>query len=63
MYERVKEMARRCGMTLDDLGEKAGLGKGSIRNWRDSVPNVEAVAAVARVLNTTVDYLVNGGKK
>jgi hypothetical protein len=46
--------------SLDKVGEEAGLGKGSIRNWRDCVPNIDAVAAVCRVLGVTLNDVYYG---
>ena len=60
MYERIKRLCRMADKSLDKVGEEAGLGKGSIRNWRDCVPNIDAVAAVCRVLGVTLNDVYYG---
>lgn len=63
MLDRIKELCKNNRMSLSALEKAAGLSCGSLCRWDENRPSVDKVAAVARVLNTTVDYLVNGGQR
>lgn len=56
-FERIKKLAKDHGMTIAEVNEKAGLGKNSLYNWKYQKPSSDALAAVAKVLHTTTDYL------
>lgn len=59
IYERVKEVARQRGMPLYKLEEAAGIAQGSISKWKEVSPSIEKVATVAKLLEVTVDELIN----
>ena len=61
MVERIAALAKEQGLSINALESLAGVT--NIHRWDDNRPSVDKVAAVARVLNTTVDYLVNGGQR
>lgn len=63
IYETIKALCDRKGMTIKALEEKAGIANGTIGKWRDSVPSVDTIKKVADVLRVSIDYLVKGGKK
>ena len=56
-FERIKELAKNKKMTLVEVNDKAGLGTRSIYHWKKTQPSNTALAAVAKVLGTTTDYL------
>lgn len=56
-FERIKELAKKKKLSLVEVNDKAGLGTRSIYHWKDKMPNNNNLAAVAKVLGTTVDYL------
>ena len=56
-FERIKELTKKKKMTLVEVNDKAGLGTRSIYHWKKTQPSNTALAAVARVLGTTTDYL------
>ena len=58
MYEKIKTLARRNGMTIRQLEEAAGLGKNTLWYWDERSPSVDKVWKVAQVLNVTIDELV-----
>lgn len=56
-FERTKELAKIRKMSLREVNDKAKLGTNSIYKWKTNKPGSDALAAVAKVLNTTTDYL------
>ena len=60
MYERVKELCKDRGLTIQTLERMAGLANGTIGKWKIKSPKSESVKAVARVLSVTTDYLLTG---
>lgn len=57
-FELIKKLARKQGMTLAQLNEKAGLGKNSIYHWSTKTPSTDNLSKVADVLHVSVDYLL-----
>lgn len=60
LLDRVKLLIDGKGMTVAELERRAGLGNGTLRNWDKSYPSVDKVQRVAKVLNTSIDYLITG---
>lgn len=60
LLDRVKLLIDGKGMTVAELERRAGLGNGTLRNWDKSFPSVDKVQRVAKVLNTSIDYLITG---
>lgn len=58
VFERVKETAKRRGLSLVVLNDKAGLGKNTIYTWKRVKPGTSALEKVAKVLGVTTDYLL-----
>lgn len=58
--DRIKAIVDSKGMTIAELERKADVGNGTIRNWSKSLPTADKLQRVAKVLGTTLDYLVNG---
>lgn len=57
-YETIKKLTRAKGITLENLEEAVGAGKGTIKNWADHAPSVLTVKKVADFLGVTVDDLL-----
>lgn len=57
IYENVKAMAEKKGISLNALEKKAGLSKGTIPKWKTASPTIKSLSAVAKILGTTVDKL------
>lgn len=57
-FTRVKELAKIRKLSLREVNDKAGLGKNSIYKWKTSAPSIENASKVAKVLNTSADYLM-----
>lgn len=58
IYENVKAMAEKKGLSIYELEKKAGLGNGTIGKWNDVSPNVENLSKVAKILNVSIDTLI-----
>lgn len=57
-FERIKKLAAKRHLTLVEVNDKANLGTRTIYHWKNKQPNNNNLAAVAKVLNTTTDYLL-----
>lgn len=57
-FERVKERAKSFGMNVKETALKSGIGENSIYRWREQAPTSDKLAAVAKVLHTSTDYLL-----
>lgn len=60
IYDRVKEICDRLGLSILQVEKAAGLGNGTIRGWRYSMPRIDTVQAVARVLGVSLEELTGG---
>lgn len=58
IYENVKAIADKKGISIYELEKKAGLGNGTIGKWNDVSPNVENLSKVAKVLNVSINTLI-----
>ena len=56
-FERTKELAKIRKLSLREVNDQSNLGKNSIYKWKSNKPGSDALAAVAKTLNTTIDYL------
>lgn len=58
IYENVKALADKRGISITELEKKAELSNGAIGKWRDSSPSVENLSKVAKALNVSINTLV-----
>lgn len=63
VFERTKSLAKKRGLSLAALNDKAGLGKNTIYTWKRVKPGTEALDKVAKVLNVSTDYLLGNNTK
>lgn len=63
MFDRVKEISKKRGLSLAQLNEKAGFKPNVIYSWKTKSPSIDKVEAVAKVLGVTVDYLLGKDDK
>lgn len=60
-FDRVQELLLQHGMTSADLSRAIGISQASINGWKNgSLPRADAAYKTAQLLNTSVEYLVNG---
>lgn len=58
MFDRVKEISKKRGLSLAQLNEKAGFKQNVIYSWKTKTPSIDKVESVAKVLGVSVDYLL-----
>lgn len=61
--ERLREQIEFCGLLDKEVAAKAGITKRAIDSYVGSeacMPSAEVAVKLAKVLNTTVEYLVTG---
>lgn len=61
-YTRIKDLADARGISIAELERRSDVGNGTIRRWGKTLPTADKLQRVARLLNTTIDYLVTGEK-
>ena len=54
-FEIIKKVAKEHGYSLSELNDKAGLGKGTIYNWKRIKPTGVNLEKIAKVLGVSVD--------
>ena len=60
IYETVKALADKKGISISALEKEAGVANGLIGKWRENTPQVDTLSKVAAVLGVTVDRLIKG---
>lgn len=60
LRDRIRELAKKKGLSLPKLEEELGFGNGTIVKWDKAKPNVDKLKKVADYLNVSLDYLVDG---
>ena len=58
VYENVKELCDKKGISITQLEKDAGLSNGSIGKWRNCVPKADSLQAVAKVLKVKMEKLL-----
>lgn len=60
--ERVKEVRKALGLTLDKFGEKVGVKKQTVSRIENGVNNVtdQMMLSICREFNVNYDFLMNG---
>ena len=58
IYANVKELCAKKKISVTALEAKAGLGNGTIHNWKDSSPTVATLQAVADALGVKLTRLL-----
>ena len=56
--DRIKDLAKKRGWSLQKVAEKAGIGINSIYRWNTKVPSTQSLNKVAEVLGVSADYLL-----
>ncbi|WP_125772159.1 helix-turn-helix domain-containing protein [Companilactobacillus furfuricola] len=58
MFDRIKEISKKRGLSLAQLNDKAGFKQNVIYSWKSKKPSIDKVNTVADVLHVSVDYLL-----
>lgn len=57
-FEIVKELAKKQGLSLNDLEDKVGFSRNSLYSWKKSAPKPEKLNVIADYFNVSTDYLL-----
>lgn len=62
IWERIREEVKTQNTTQAWVAEHAGIPFGTFQRWlaHKTMPNADQALAIARALNTTVEYLISG---
>lgn len=63
---KIKKLRKEKGLTLEQLADKIGSGKSYIWEIENKIvknPSAEKLAAIAKELDVTIDYLIDDTKK
>lgn len=61
MAQRIKELRKEKGLTLEQVADIVGVGKSTVRKWETGmIANMkrDKIASLARALGTTPEYLM-----
>lgn len=57
-FERIRELARKQGKSLNKVEEELGYGKNVLYRLKDSKPSAERLEELANYFDVSVDYLL-----
>ena len=60
LKERVKELCKNSNISMNQLEQELGFGKGYISKLGKSTPNTAKIQQLANRLGVSVDYLMSG---
>lgn len=65
IVDRIRNLCKQNGTSITKLEEKLGYANGTIGKWAKAKrkPPLEKVIDIARELDTTVEYVMNGEQK
>ena len=58
IYDNVKALCDKKGMSISALEKAAGLGNATVQGWKDSVPMVTSIKKVADVLGVSIEDII-----
>lgn len=58
LFERVKELSKKRGISISELEDRIGFGKNSIYKWKKQSPKTETLQKVADYFHVSTDYLL-----
>lgn len=59
IYDKIKELCKEKGMSVNAVEKKAGLSHGAISKWNNSTPSAEKLNSVAKILKVKIDKLLD----
>lgn len=60
LKDRIKALCSKQNISLNQLEQDLGFGKGYISKLGKSTPNITKIQQIAKRLNVSVDYLMSG---
>ncbi|WP_050611838.1 helix-turn-helix domain-containing protein [Ligilactobacillus agilis] len=58
VLDRVKDLAKKQGISIVELEEKLGFGRNSLYAWKNKMPSNDKLIKVADFFHVSVDYLL-----
>ena len=58
LFDKIKELCRKQGISLNQLEEKLGYGRNSLYSLKNKKPNAERISEIADYFNVSTDYLL-----
>lgn len=58
LFNKIKQLCEEKGISIYRLEKEVGLSKGAISKWGESEPAASKLYAVAKLLGTTVEKLL-----
>ena len=58
IYDNICQKAKKAGLSINSIEKEAKLSIGSICKWNEVSPTVRSLAKVAKVLNCSVNDLL-----
>lgn len=61
--EKIKEARKQCGLSQEELAQKLTVSRSAVAKWETDkgLPDVGNLKALAKLLNVSVDYLLDDG--
>lgn len=62
MNDRIKQLRGERGLTLQEVADQFNISRSSVSGWEQGAtrPDPDKLVALARILGTTVEYLITG---
>lgn len=60
LKERIQQLCKQSGISMNQLEDQLGFGKGYISKLGKSTPNVTKIQKIAEFFGVSVDYLMTG---
>lgn len=58
IYDRIKELAKEKGVTIQQMERDLGLSERNSCKWNDSLPRVSTLKKIADYFNVTIEDLL-----
>lgn len=59
LYQRIKQLCSRKGITISKLESDLGFGNSSIKKWeKSSSPSIDKIVKVSTYFDVSIDYLM-----
>lgn len=62
MLDKIKELCKKHGISLEELESCTGIGRHTIYRWDATSPSIEKATKVAEYFNVSLDYLAGRSK-
>ncbi|MEK4948355.1 helix-turn-helix domain-containing protein [Carnobacterium sp. FSL W8-0810] len=59
LYDNVKYLSTKQGISLPDLAEKMGLARTAIYKWKTQTPGIETIEKLAKYFDVSIEYLID----